>query len=195
MEPAVPTIPLLAGIVDAVLAVDATTAELMASIRRPALTNVMTSVTGLGSVAAAGVFLGLAYLAGWREEFRRATIALAITGVVVAVLMATVERPFPPNPVCVTDGAGTPTTSFPSGHAAAMVVYAMVARRSPTLPFGPVASLAAVTAVSRVYLGTHYLSDTVAGVVLGVAAVLLAEWLLGRIDERALADELGLPGA
>lgn len=183
---------LVAAAVEFVLSIDAATAELMIAIRRPALTNVMTSVTGLGSVAAAGVFLGLAHLAGWRDEFLRAAIALSVTGVVVALLMATIQRPFPPGPVCVTDGAGTPTTSFPSGHAAAMVVYAGIAHRSAILPFVPVAALAAVTAVSRIYLGTHYLSDTAAGVALGIAAVLFAEWLLGRIDEEALAERVGL---
>ena len=182
---------LVAAAVEFVLSIDTAIAEAIVSLRRPALTNVMTSVTGLGSVAAGGVFLGVAHLAGWREEFLRAAIALSLSGVVVALLMATVQRPFPPGPVCVTDGAGTPTTSFPSGHAAAMVVYAGIARRSTTLPFVPVAALAAVTAVSRIYLGTHYLSDTVAGVALGIIAVLFAEWLLGRVDEDALAERVG----
>ncbi|MEF8777791.1 MAG: glucose-6-phosphatase, partial [Natronomonas sp.] len=87
-------------------------------LRSPVLTNVLNSLTGLGSVAAGLVFVGLFYLAGWREEFLVTLIALSITGAVVALLMAIIQRPYPPEPVCITDGAGTPTTSFPSGHAA-----------------------------------------------------------------------------
>jgi len=46
--------------------------------------------------------------------------------------------------------------------------------------------LAALVAVSRVYLGTHYLTDTVAGVGIGIAAFLLAAWLL---DHRQLVRD------
>ena len=76
--------------------------------------------------------------------------------------------------MCLT-GGGSVATSFPSGHAAAATVYAAVARRSPRLPFAAVAVLATAVAVSRVYLGTHHLSDTVAGVAIGVVASLAAE--------------------
>jgi undecaprenyl-diphosphatase len=177
---------LLESFIEYVLLLDALTVEAVLAVRHPVLTNAMTSVTGLGSVAAGLVFVGLFYLAGWREEFLVTLIALSLTGAVVAVLMATVQRPFPAQPVCLTEGAGTPTTSFPSGHAAAVTVYATVARSSGTLPFKTTAALAAVVAVSRIYLGTHYLSDTVAGVALGVGSVLLAERLLDRVDREAL---------
>jgi undecaprenyl-diphosphatase len=165
-----------------VLLIDARAVELIVELRTPVLTNVMNSVTGLGSVAAGLVFLGLFHLAGWREEFRITLVALSVTGVVVAVLMTGIQRPFPPEPVCTTDGAGTPTTSFPSGHAAAVTAYAMVARGSERLPFKTVSALAVTIAFSRMYLGVHYLSDTVFGVGLGVVSVLLAERILDRID-------------
>jgi undecaprenyl-diphosphatase len=82
----------------------------------------------------------------------------------------------------MTDGAETVATSFPSGHAAAVTVYAMTARRSDELPFAPVAVLAATIAVSRVYLGTHFFSDTIAGVLIGVAAFAAAVHVRGRFD-------------
>jgi undecaprenyl-diphosphatase len=181
---------LLGELLEYVLAIDALTATLVIDLRHPVLTNLMTSVTGLGSVAAGLVFVGLFYLAEWRKEFLVTLIALSITGVVVAVLMTAVQRPFPTQPVCLTDGAGTPTTSFPSGHAAAVTAYAMVARNSDALPFRSVAVLAAVVAVSRIYLGTHYLSDTVAGIAIGIASVLLAERVLARTDLDAVFRKL-----
>lgn len=175
-----------------VLSIDALTAELVLELRSPIVTNAMTSVTGLGSVAAGLVFLGLFYLAGWRDEFFRTLIALALAGAVVALLMATVQRPFPPQPVCVTDGVGTPTTSFPSGHAAAVTAYAVVARDSETLPFKTISALAVVVAFSRIYLGVHYVSDTVVGMLLGVVSVLVAEWILDHLDTESLASKLSL---
>jgi len=65
-------------------------------------------------------------------------------------------------------------------------VYAMTARRSDVLPFGIVAALATTVAFSRVYLGTHHLSDTVVGVGIGITAFLLARWVLARVDMTAL---------
>jgi len=171
---------LLAELLDVILAVDAAGVEFVTAVRSPLLTKVMTSVTGLGSATAALVTLGVFYLAEWRAELAEAGVALAASGVVVGTLMQTVQRAFPPNPVCMTGGAETVAHSFPSGHAAAVVVFAMVARDSDALPFPAVAPLAVVVAVSRIYLGTHYVSDTVFGMALGVAAVLFAR----RVVER-----------
>jgi len=169
-------------LIDIIVAIDDQTVSLILQLRSPLLTKVLTSVTGLGSAAAAVVFLGFFGLAGWEDELLIATVALVLTGVVVGVLMQTVQRPFPPAPVCMTGDAGTIATSFPSGHAAAVVVFAMTARQSPRLPFGVVAGLAATVSFSRVYLGTHYLSDTVAGVAIGVLAFAAAKRLVDRSD-------------
>jgi len=179
-----------AELFDYVLWLDEWTMELVVRSRSPLATKLLTSVTGLGSASAALVLLGLAYLAGWRREFRRAAVALAITGVVVGTLMATIQRPFPPQPVCLTDGAETVATSFPSGHAAAVAVYAMTARESEVLPFGVVAALSTAIAISRVYLGTHYFSDTLVGVAIGVLAFVAAKRVLARVDVAALEGRL-----
>ncbi|QSG13051.1 Membrane-associated phospholipid phosphatase [Halapricum desulfuricans] len=165
--------------VRAIYRVDAQVVELVVDLRSPLLTKVMNSVTGLGSASAGLVFIGLFHLAGWREEFRVTLVALALSGVIVAALMVAVQRPYPPQPVCQTGGAETVAHSFPSGHAAAVAVYATVARRSEVLPFAIVAIFAVTVAVSRFYLGTHYFSDTVVGVLIGVGTVLVAERLLG----------------
>ena len=176
----------LADLLDVLVEIDAATMDRIVALRSPLATKLLTSVTGLGSATAALVFVGGCYLAGWEEEGRHALIALAFCGVVVGTLMATIQRPYPPQPVCLTDGADTIATSFPSGHAAAVTVYAMTARRSDVLPAGVVAALAGAIAFSRVYLGTHYLTDTVVGVGIGLVAFLLAERLLNRQAVRAL---------
>jgi membrane-associated phospholipid phosphatase len=173
---------LLADLWAFVLWLDYHVVDLTLALRQPLLTKLMTSVTGLGSATAALVFLGVCYLADWTDELRSAALALALTGAVVGTLMLTVARPFPPGPVCMTSGAETVATSFPSGHAAAVTVFAMTARRSSVLPFGPVAVLAALIAVSRVYLGTHFFSDTVVGVLIGVAAFAAAVHIRTRFD-------------
>lgn len=183
--------PVAGRLLDWVVGVDAWAVGVVLELRHPLLTKFMASVTGLGSASAAAVLLGLCYLAGWRREVTVAAVSLSVAGVVVAVLMALVQRPFPPQPVCMTDGSGVPH-SFPSGHAAAVTVYAMVSRRSETLPFGVVTAVAVAVAFSRIYLGTHFLSDTVVGVAIGGAAVVLSRRVIGRRDGRlgeVFADE------
>jgi undecaprenyl-diphosphatase len=174
----------------AIRRVDRLAAEFVAGIRTPFLTEMMTSMTGLGSVTAGVVIVGLFYLAGWREEFVKSVVALSLLGVVVWVLMTLVERPFPSNPVCVTEGDAGTTSSFPSGHSAAVTAYAGIAWGSDELPFLVAAGFAGLISFSRIYLGTHYLSDTLFGIGLGIAAVLFAEWLLDRVGEGTVLDRL-----
>lgn len=169
-----------------IIRLDQQVVELVLSLRDPLLTKLMASVTGLGSATAALVFLGVCYLADWEEELYTSGLALAITGVVVGTLMTTIQRPFPPDPVCMTGGADTVATSFPSGHAAAVAVYAMTAHDSSVLPFGVVSVLAGAVALSRIYLGTHYFSDTVIGVLIGVGAFYAAVRLRQRTSVAQL---------
>lgn len=180
----------LTAALEPVFAVDRAVVDVVLAVRGPLVTKVMTSVTGLGSAFAALVFVGLAFLAGWTRAGRVAAVALLVSGVVVVSLMALVQRPFPPQPVCTVDGPGLAAHSFPSGHAAAVTVYALVARDAPDLPTGVVGGVAALVAVSRIYLGTHYLSDTVVGVAIGIGAVLVARRLLDHDRVREFVERL-----
>ncbi|MEO6115014.1 MAG: phosphatase PAP2 family protein [Pseudolysinimonas sp.] len=82
------------------------------------------------------------------------------------------------------------TLSYPSGHVAfigalgAALFMAVSGRRSRvviTIVFGLVAI---VVAASRLYLGVHYLTDTVGGVVNGVAGALLFAGLWNLLAAR-----------
>jgi undecaprenyl-diphosphatase len=57
--------------------------------------------------------------------------------------------------------------SYPSAHATTSAAGAR--SLAPLLPPAPLYALAGVLALSRPYLGVHYPSDTLAGVVLGAA--------------------------
>jgi membrane-associated phospholipid phosphatase len=62
--------------------------------------------------------------------------------------------------------------SYPSAHATTSAAAAMGLSR--VLPAAPVWVVAGLLALSRLYLGVHYPSDTVAGFALGVAVAELA---------------------
>lgn len=98
---------------------------------------------------------------------------------------------------------GSPVgSSFPSGHAAAAAVYVAIAvvvfwhsrsrwaRRAVVVV---TAVIPVIVSLSRMYRGMHFLSDTVAGVFLGLVVVLFTTVVLARSPEgeRALAERSG----
>lgn len=142
------------------------------------------------------VILGVGLIPVFLWLFRRwHEYALIVGGLVVEVCafglasrLVGRDRP----PVEQLDGA--PTDSFPSGHIAAatvfyvglaMVVFMRTRRAGPravAVVIAVVVPLAVI--VSRLYLGMHYVSDAVFGVLLG-AAVVVVMW---RVVHRTLPD-------
>jgi len=94
----------LAEIGAMIVGLDQFVVDVLVSIRDPAITKVMNSVTGLGSATAAAVIIGLLSLADSHEEVATAILSFGLAGPVVLTLMGLVQRPFPANPVCVTNG-------------------------------------------------------------------------------------------
>lgn len=99
-----------------------------------------------------------------------------------------------PRPLFHDPSVVTTTYSFPSGHTmGTTAVYAalaiIVARRTRYAPFVIAGSVAMIIliAASRVYLGAHYVSDVVGGVLLGLAWVLVVVLALTIRERRRVA--------
>lgn len=144
------------------------------------LDPVMLALTWAGRRGA--IWIALAGLIAWRQPRRlgglwQLLLALVFVWIVVdlAAKPATNRaRPFVQNPLVTVVGDRPASHSFPSGHAAtafagALIVGRMWRRGRPAL-----IGLAALTALSRVYLGVHYVSDIAAGALIGVAVASLA---------------------
>jgi undecaprenyl-diphosphatase len=115
---------------------------------------------GLG---AAGMALDPARRAHWR----RATLAVGATYAANQALKLAVRRARPQLPD-LPPLIRTPTQlSFPSAHAATSA--AAVHAYDRLVPRAPLRAAATAMAASRMYLGVHYPSDIVAGVLLGAA--------------------------
>jgi membrane-associated phospholipid phosphatase len=115
--------------------------------------------------------VALAALA-WRRRWLQASafaLAIASSELLIGVLKTVYERPRPVGSLVATSGY-----SFPSGHAIAGAVTA-VGLVLVLLPPGRArwawefraAAFATVMSLSRAYLGAHWLSDVVAGGLLG----------------------------
>jgi undecaprenyl-diphosphatase len=139
------------------------------------------------------VIIGVGLLADLRlRRFPTSTVVavgsyFAASGI-TELLKRAFERPRP----SVIDPAVHPLVavphsfSMPSGHAATAFAAAVaVALFHPRLR-GPLVGLAVLVAVSRVWLGVHYLSDVLAGAAIGTA-VAVAGWLAIRLARLATA--------
>jgi undecaprenyl-diphosphatase len=110
-----------------------------------------------------------------RDEALAVSLAALVGLAAFATVKRIVERPRPPHPDHAVAG-----WSMPSGHAT--IAFAIAAALLLALPelrrrWWCVAGLlawAALTAASRVVLGVHYLTDVLAGALLGTASALLA---------------------
>jgi membrane-associated phospholipid phosphatase len=110
---------------------------------------------------------GIALDAPRRPRWRRAvaTVTIAYVANTAIKLLVRRERPqvegLPPL-------TGTPTgLSFPSAHATSS--FAAARAYSALVPAPPLYALAVALALSRLYLGVHYPSDSLAGAALGTA--------------------------
>jgi undecaprenyl-diphosphatase len=136
----------------------------------PALDRAVRAYSGFGENAVGWVALGLAggvLDGGRRERWWRATRVVARAYVVNQAIKLAVRRPRPllPDLPPLMD---TPTQlSFPSAHATSS--FAAARAFAPLVPALPLRLAAGAMAASRLYLGVHYPSDIVAGMVLGSA--------------------------
>jgi membrane-associated phospholipid phosphatase len=128
------------------------------------------------------------YLALRRRWWHLAAFVTAIvmSEALIGTLKGIYDRARPPGSLVATSGA-----SFPSGHSIAAtvtVVAAVIAlvppgRRRVWWGAGAVA-FSALMALSRAYLAAHWLSDAIAGVLLGTSCALLAALAVGALQRR-----------
>jgi undecaprenyl-diphosphatase len=112
--------------------------------------------------------------------------AVVLSEVLIGTLKGAYDRARPPGSLVATSGA-----SFPSGHSIAAtvtVVAAVIALVPPgraRVAWGTAAAVFSVLmALSRAYLGAHWLSDALAGVLLGASCALLAAFAAGEFQGR-----------
>ena len=180
------------------LGADAAVLRSVAILRRPWLNGIAMDLTALGFPVIVALFtLALGALLLARVD-KRGAIVLAITSFASAAmtlaLKTLLERPRPEIVPRLVEVTGL---SYPSGHSlASAAVYLTAAfvmarhlglwsERAAGVAFS--ASVVVLIGSSRVYLGVHYPSDVLGGILVGSAWALLMAVVLRRIDRSASA--------
>jgi undecaprenyl-diphosphatase len=146
----------------------------------PTLTTIMTEVTPLGTGVVVLTVVGITTAFLWHTEHKHsARLLLAATA--GNILLNNVLKLFfdRERPSVFEWGTHAASSSFPSGHAmSATVVYGTVAyllarlqkhlwARAITLSFAVI--LVTLICLTRLYLGVHYPSDVLGGIIVGLA--------------------------
>jgi len=162
----------------------------MVSLRTGWLTSValLFNLVGLTYVMAP-IRLGIAtWLAIQRRWWHLAAFvsAILVSEISIGVLKSLYDRPRAPGSLVETS-----SSSFPSGHAVAASVTAVAAvialfpEGSRRYRWGAAAvAFSSLMGLSRTYLGAHWLSDTVAGVLLGTSIALGSALAIHQLRER-----------
>ncbi len=175
---------------------DLPVAQWVQSLASPWLDTVMKAVTLLGETYVAGVSIlavaaAFALARRWPEV--AAFMGAGIMEVVVQVAKSLIGRPRPPETLVRILENGS-SGSFPSGHVYHAVVLGGLLLALVVPGIRPVWLRRAVTAlivllvvavaVSRVYLGSHWPSDVLGSVVLGIPSVALLVYVCRRLQGR-----------
>jgi len=164
-----------------VFALDTWATPFLHGIASPGMDALMNALTDLGTsfVIAPILVLVVAWLL-WRRRYGAALFLGVATGgslVLQATMKLFFARPRPQLPWAPV----LPDYSFPSGHtmnaiifyvALALIVWSVSGRRIGLLVLALAVVVALGVGVSRIYLGYHYLTDVVGGLLAGIA------WLL-----------------
>jgi membrane-associated phospholipid phosphatase len=138
----------------------------------PVADRVVSAGTDLGSVYAIAGIAGALAATGRRRAALDVVVAGSLAWTAAQAVKPLVDRPRPYQAAgafrLVAEPAGT---SWPSGHVA--VAAGMAGALAPGMDRrgrSVVAALAGFVALSRIYVGVHYLTDVVAGIGIGVAS-------------------------
>ena len=145
----------------------------------PEADRVLVTVTELGSLYAAGAAAASLFVSGRRRTATRAFAATCGTWLLLQGMKKVVDRPRPldANPDGTRQLVARPNgMSWPSSHPAVLTTFTRVVAQDLELGVAGRAALSALdatVATSRVYLGVHYPSDVLSGLLIGRAVARL----------------------
>lgn len=159
------------------------------AVRTPFLTPVMKLITALGNAGIVWILITVLLLAF--KKTRRVgmmsalalLISLLVNNIILKNLVARI-RPYEAVDGLMRLVEKQVDYSFPSGHAGSSFASACVLYRNLPKQAGiPAVILAVLISFSRLYVGVHYPSDVLAGILIGTAAGFFAERIWNQVQK------------
>ena len=177
---------------DVIRQLDHAVGEGVQSLRTPILDDVFKQLSELGWLNLVVLIAALGLSIRWRtfRPFPTVLAAILVTSRATAALKDGFDRLRPPlDDHAIRAIVPLPhNPSFPSGHASGAFALAVSFGLLVPRVRIPALVLAALIGLSRIWLGVHYLSDVIAGALLGTAVALAAHYLslgLASMPRRA----------
>ena len=189
-----------AGKPESIAVIDHASLELFAHLRSRLMDGIAVDVTALGSAALLTILVsGFSLLLIFHGKAHKALHLVAVSIGTIPIshfAKSFFERARPPEFLRLVKVDGY---SYPSGHSlSGAAVYLTVAillsaqcesKIQKTAIFIFFFTLIACIAVSRAYLGVHYLSDTIAGVLLGLAWASTFNVISAMLNQRSTEND------
>ena len=160
---------------------DNTIINFIQGLENPMLTSIYLNTTNIADMKQSTIITAMIVIILFARKFKREALFLTLTmgtcGIVMAFIKTIFNRPRPNIHRLVELNS----LSFPSGHStSATILYLSLAlifiklmKKNAYIPI--LAAIAGILFIvsSRIYLGVHYPTDTIAGMFLGSAIVLI----------------------
>ena len=165
-------------------------------IRNPLLTPLIRAITTLGNGGGIWILLTLVMLIVAKTRRVGCMMSVALIGTLLVNNIALKNLIARARPYEVIEGLTCLVSkprdySFPSGHAGCSFAAAWVMFRQLPKRYGiPALALAILIALSRLYVGVHYPSDVLFGVIDGIAISLAAEVIVEWIEKKKERNDM-----
>lgn len=167
------------GEIELIGTLDRTLLELAGTLRSPKLNEAAVNITALGSGTVLGIFVCVVilFLCLKRRYLDTAQILGAALGSAALsyVMKAYFERP---RPILLSHLVEVQSYSYPSGHSlsgsavyftfSVLLFLNFKTRIERSVAIGASLIVISLISISRIFLGVHYLSDVIAGVLVGI---------------------------
>lgn len=160
------------------------------AVRNPVLDPVMKVITSLGNAGILWIILTILLLIP--EKTRKvgmmsacALLASLLVNNILVKNLAARARPYNAIEGLIPIVTKPSEFSFPSGHAASSLASASVFYRKLPKKYGIMAVVIAVLiSLSRLYVGVHYPTDVIAGIISGIGCSYLGEWTVVFAEQK-----------